>query len=239
MKEYLLTPRFSLQNSRLSPAHLVYKTENGHLQSARISINLHGGLMVIGRVDGILNSALVAEIVTECMRREFEGLLIALPALPTDDSRAFATELSLAFSKRNLALHLPVTYSSCGNGSFLVPGICNSGSFSQYITDAVHDLGRVSVELSLTSFESDILTGALTPISRDKLKSMLACGAMPFYSASLCTNYFTHNDSFILFDTPETLKIKRDTAKNAGASTCFFFIAPDETDAIKKLSESY
>ncbi len=240
MKEYLLTPRDILQNAHLTPAHLVYKIENTHLHCARIPINLRGGLMVIGRVEGKFTSSLVSEIIAECLRREFEGLLIALPALPDAEYKSFARELSSAFSKKNLALHLPVTYSSCGNANFLIPGICNSGSFSQYVTDAVRDLKHISIELSLTSFESNILTGALQPISREKLNTALSqSGAMPFYSATLCTNYFTYNDSFILFDTPETLKIKRDVAKKAGASACFYFISPSDTETIKKLSENY
>lgn len=239
MKEYLLTPHNTMQRPHISPAHLVYKIENSHLYCSKIPLNLRGGLMVIGHVVPPFSSALISEIITECLRRDFEGLLIALPAVATDECKQFASELSSAFSRKNLSLHLPVTYSSCKNANFLIPGICSSGSFSQYVSDAVHDLGHISVELSLTSFKSDIHTGALTPMKREELNAKLTAGAMPFYSATLCTNYFTHNDNFILFDTPETLKIKRDTVKASGAVSCFYFISPNDTDTIKKLYESY
>lgn len=234
MKEYLigtgkLTP--------IPPAHLLYKLCDSRLLSKVLPINLRGGVMVIGKVTGKLEASVIASIITECLRREFEGALIALPPTPDEESIIFAKELSNSFLRKKIPLYLPVTYSSYCEASYLIPGICHSGSFSDYLSDMKRNYKSLSLELSLSAFEVGINDNKVLPITQEKLSELIALSnSMTFYSSSLCTNYFTYKDKFIMFDTPDTLKIKRDVAEKCGISTCFYFISPKNEPAIEKLT---
>ncbi len=234
MKEYLIGTG---KSTPIPSAHLLYRLCDSRLLSKVLPINLRGGVMVIGKVSGSLNSSAISHILNECLRREFEGLLIALPPIPDEESVLFARELSSAFFKKNIPLYMPVTYSDCGVSSYLIPGICHSGSFSDYLTDMVKNHKSLSLELSLSAFEVGINDNKVLPITQEKLSELIVLSnSMTFYSSSLCTNYFTYKDKFIMFDTPDTLKIKRDVAEKCGISACFYFISPKNETAIEKLT---
>ena len=235
MREFLLCTNELASKTRFIPAHFIYKIKDSRLLRGQIPINLRGGMMAIGRIEGALPPSLASSIASECLRRAYIGALVALPPVPSKESVDFAKALATLFSAKKLELHIPISYSFCCNAHFLLPGMIHSGSFYDYLNDTKEK--PLSIELSCCAFELQIPRGeSAVPISQDELNSALSqSGAMTFYSDKLCTNYFTHDGKFILFDTPETLAVKRKVAESVGIDTCFYLISPKNKTALAKL----
>ncbi len=242
MNEYLIcTPDYA-KKTRFIPAHLIYKIENGHLFRQQIPISLNGGVMVIGSICGALNIALAKRILTECLRFNFSGVFLALPPLPEDASLDFARELCDLLVSKNIKLFLPLTYSACNSAMLLVPAINTSSSFHNYLEDVCirYSPERLVLELSTQPIEFKIPQKEPNfgvPISFEQLKELIH-GAMTFYSHDLCTNYFTYDSSFIVFDTPETFAVKRKIAESFGINSCFYLVNLKNTAILEKLEQT-
>lgn len=243
MKEYLLCRPEHARKTRFIPAHLIYKINDGHLFREQIPISLNGGVMVIGKVQGIPSLQLTKRILTECLRFNFTGVLIQLPPIPDENSLAFAKELSSVLKSKNIKLFLPMTYSET-DATLLIPAINTNTSFIAYLKEIRQKFKNKCLALQLSNQPIKFKIPQKEPnygipISFDELKDALkASSAMTFYSPDLCTNYFTHSDSFIVFDTPQTFAVKRKIAADMGFDSCFYIISPKTTSILEKLEES-
>lgn len=243
MKEYLVCKPEYARKTRFLPAHLIYKIENGHLMREQIPVSLNGGVMVVAKIIGELDFLLTKKILAECTRFNFRGVMLALSPIPDKNAVAFADELCNLLKSKKISLYLPLTYSHCTDAILLIPAITNNCSFSDYLKEicAEHPSRKFSLELTAQCIEFKIPQKESVhgvPISNKRLKELLESGVMTFYSHELCTNYFTHSGSFFVFDTPETLKVKKEIAENLGISSCFYVISPKNTVFLQKLEES-
>ena len=243
MKEYLVCKPEYARKTRFLPAHLIYKIENGRLMREQIPVSLNGGVMVVGKIVGELDFLLARKILTECTRFNFHGVMLALSPIPDKNAVAFADELCNLLKSRKISLYLPLTYSDCTDAILLIPAITNSFGFADYLNKicSEHPSRKFSLELSAHAIEFKIpqkesIQG--TPVINEYLKKLLNSGVMTFYSRELCTNYFTYDGSFFVFDTPETLKVKKEIAESLGISSCFYIISPQNTVFLQKLEES-
>jgi len=243
MHEYLVCKPEYARRTRFLPAHLIYKIENGHLLREQIPISLNGGIMVVGKIVGDLDFMLIKRILSECLRFNFHGVMLALPPIPNDNALSFAIELGSQLKQKRIKLLLPLTYSACNDAVLLIPSITVHFNFNNYLYEVCKDypsrkfcLELIAEAVEFTIPQKDNAQGV--PISNDKLKALLSDGVMTFYSSELCTNYFTKNGSFFVFDTPETFKVKRNAALSLGISSCLYLISPLNTSFLQKLEES-
>lgn len=244
MKEYLVCKPDYAKKTRFLPAHLIYKIENGHLFREQIPLSLNGGVMVIGKTAGDLPIALCTKIIAECFRFNFHGIFMNLPPIPDENTLKFVKTLQNTAVKKNIILHLPLTYSVCDGVCLSVPAVNTVCSFSEYLMSIVRNYPnrKLSLELSTHPMAFKIPQeepNQGVPISDSTLKELLEnSGDITFYSSDLCTNYFTSGNRFIVFDTPSTLKVKRDLAKKFGFDSCFYLISPKSTAILQKLEEN-
>ena len=227
MKEYLVGMPSPTEQTRFIPAHMMYCIRDGRLLRERSPLSLHGGLMAVGRVTGALPdaSALADQLVRECLRLDFSGVLLALPPVPTTPCAKLA--------------------SFAPEARLLVPGMIAAGSFFEYLRALCQKHGGAQLALELCcealdfSMPVDHTPGKYLP--PDALHSLLdASGAMTFYSSALCCNYFTYADAqgqthFVVFDTAESLRSKRDVARTVGLDAVFYLIPPGNEHALSKL----
>ncbi|MBR5478922.1 MAG: hypothetical protein IKU84_01970 [Clostridia bacterium] len=244
MKEYLVCKPDYAKKTRFLPAHLIYKIENGHLFREQIPLSLNGGMMVIGKIVGNLSHTLCAKIISECYRFNFHGVFMNLPPLPDESTLDFAkTLLNMAINK-NIALHLPLTYSTCVGAYLTVPAINTICSFSEYLEGVCSNYPdhKLSLQLSTQPIAFKIpqeTPNQGVPISNHTLKELLEkSGDITFYSPDLCTNYFSCGNRFVVFDTPSTLKVKRDLAEQFAFDSCLYLIPPKSTAVLQKLEEN-
>lgn len=248
MKEYLVGMPSPTEQTRFIPAHMMYCIRDGRLLRERSPLSLHGGLMAVGRVTGALPdaSALADQLVRECLRLDFSGVLLALPPVPTTPCAALAETVAQRCAAKRLNAYLPMTYASFApEARLLVPGMIAAGSFFEYLHALCQKHGRAQLALELCcealdfSMPVDHTPGKYLP--PDALHSLLdATGAMTFYSSVLCCNYFTYADAqgqthFVVFDTAESLRSKRDVARTVGLGAVFYLIPPGNEHALSKL----
>ena len=239
MKEYIFTPP-KVKNTRFTPAHLIYRIANGRLLREQIPLSLRGGMMVIGRIDKTPDISLCSSIVRECMRFDFEAVLAALSPIPRDDDIAFAHSLHESLSKKDIPLYLPLPYiNECDVA--IVPGFVTEGKFSEQLKEMCrnHAPSSLALELSDTPLDFIMPMKSLFPITYDKLHTLLEqTGAMTFYSADLCSNYFTYSDSsthLITFDTAQSLINKKNIAMSLGFNSCIYALSPQNLSIRQKL----
>lgn len=253
MKTYLtLTPaeRINLSSSPFSPAHMAYKIRSLHLMRGRISSNTRSGMMVITDIDtspaeGSFKS-LAAEIYNECLRRDFEGVILDFNSKPTADTSPFASNLCEKLCDMKLPIYVPYLYSVfCPDAKYIVSSSISGGSLREHLDQLsdIHGSTRLSVECERIAMDFMMPSPSAEGkrLSREELNALMQnTQAQTFYSPELCTNYFTYSDHtgkthFVIFDNAHSITDKLRLAQNLGFDSAFL-LYPEIDDIYKEIS---
>ena len=207
-------------------AHHRYRIgSNFHLLRA-VSPPVQGGLMVVcdyGYDGCSFQSHFVQEVLWECSRQKFSGVLFDFETSPPP-LRQCVVHLDAVFSDYPYTLYITEPYVPCApSGKVLISSAISGGTLTARITQAVEHFGTDRVVLALERSAEDFTipapSGCGTPLSSCHLENLLhQTGSSVFFSRELCTNYFTYLDRqeqahFVLFDTTETLLRKMEIAR--------------------------
>ena len=154
---YLVAPPESVSAAAATGfkvAHMIYRIGRGyHLfrsERARVS---SGGLLVVdtgGYTGGGPSSALIAEIIGECHRRGFDGIILDVGNAPARPLFPLAGELGSAAKKNGLRLYVPAKMAdSSAEAIVLLPTALSGGTLQEHIVTALgkYGVGRVALEI--------------------------------------------------------------------------------------------
>jgi hypothetical protein len=233
--------------TRFPKAHMAYRCGAGQLQTDRLPIAARGGLLVL-RDQAMVPSGdprmLARQVVQECVRRGYGGVLADFEESPDDFRCAALQTLSPALARRGLALTVPEPYGNTVPARVLVSSAISGGSLEQRLREVTAAFpGRVWLELRrlMMDFSLPCPTGegtALTKLQLDALRNDHP--GLSFYSADLGCHYFTYQADgvghFVLFDTAESLARKWALAQSLGISTAIL-LYPESADLLPELEK--
>lgn len=217
-------------------AHMAYTIKNLHLLRGRIASSAKGGAMVICDIDtapyeGSFNS-LSAEIYNECLRRNFDSVVLDLSAKPTAETGPFAAKLCSELCKTRIKVHVPYLYSVlCPDANYIVSSSISGGSLREHLSELsqIHGNSRLSLEIERIAMDFNMpsSTSESRLLACDELKSLMQIhSSQSFYSSELCSNYFTYSDSsgnahFVLFDDARSIADKINLANSLAYDSAF------------------
>ena len=186
------------------------------------------------------HEAVIRDILSLCRQRDFRGVVLDLEGPPTPWSSRLIPRLEQALLKTGRALFLPERYSRYSSGAFLfVSSSLSGGSFLRRMEELSAQYGPDRLVLSLrrtsASFSLPAGSGRGEPLSKETLQGYLnKLEPHVFFSPDLCACYFTYlsrsrGPRFVLFDTADSIRRKRDLAGKAGIRR-FFYLYPELED---------
>jgi len=164
--------------------------------------------------------AFAAECLRICRTLGFEGLVLDFEQPVRRPLAALAAECAEQFLRRGFPVYLPERYAECHRAAMVcIPTAMTSGSLRRRLRDAVERYGAGRVALEMERLTRDIALpcpgGFGRPMHPEGLRALLrARGGASFYSAEMCTHYFTERDRqgvthFYIYD--DALSIARKT----------------------------
>lgn len=218
-------------------AHLTYRIGRGfHLYRAYGSSGRQGGLMVIdtsGLRGGGPFAALVAEIIGECSRRSFSGII-----LDTGGGRG-TTQVSLCMALareariNGLKLFVqPALADVTDSAIVLVQTALSGGTLRHHIETAVKQFGASRVALEIERVHMDFTLPAKAGVGREltyaEFKRLFEREKpQVFFSNDLCALYFSYRGTdgthFVLFDDASSIKRKLHLGRSLGIESALMF----------------
>ncbi|UOO38690.1 hypothetical protein IZU99_05450 [Oscillospiraceae bacterium CM] len=240
----------SAGRSGLTVAHMIYRIGRGYrLYRAQGAEVKNGGVMVLdtdGFTGGGPVSELVAEILTECARHNFTGIVLETGDKAPPAAASLAVRLSAAAAEQSLTLYIQEALApACPTGVVLIQSALSGGRLSDHLGDAVTRYGAHRVALEIERVKMDFLVPAVTGAGRalapGEFEALLAeYKPQTFLSNDLCANYFTYRNKkgthFVLFDTAASIRRKLAVAQRLGITTAFLYY-PHVSDLLGKILE--
>ena len=223
-----------LRGLSVIPAHLAYRMGRGpHLFRTGGGPPPAGGWMVLDcrEFDGLGRPGpFCQEVLGECAARGFSGVVCDFESGPLPPLEETVAQLGRECARRGWALLVPEGYAPCSpHAQVMIPSALSGGSLALRLEEAAERFGRGRVALALQRTAEDFFlpspTGSGRPLTQAQLRRLMEERAPSvFFSRELCARYFTYmsRDSgahFVLFDDPQTLAKKVETARSAGLST--------------------
>lgn len=232
----------------LSVAHMIYRIGRGyHLYRSNNADFVKGGIMVVdtdGYIGGGPVSELVLEIIGECQKNDFSGIVLDTGGASTMTLVSLVGRLSSNALKYGLKLFVPENLSSAGgNTVVLLPSALSGGTLSGHIGDALakYGAGRVALEIERIrmDFSLPAVTGAGRELTGEELQALIdRHRPQTFLSKDLCANYFTYHDKrgirFVLYDNSASIRRKLSVASKMGIENSFLFY-PHVADIIDEI----
>lgn len=220
---------------KMNCVYLVYTIgPGGALVRSDLPGNARGGLMGLSDhnappLDNIDPQRLCKEIVGECSRRSYAGVLLDFeqPA-----SAPLAAALSQQFMQRGVPHYVPLELANAAPGArVLVPSAISGGSFQQMLADFCRrfepnrlalDVVRVCSQYAMPSYDPD--GKALTAQEFHQILEQQQPNC--FFSRELCAKYFTYHTpdgatNFVLFDDVASTSEKINVAARMGFCGAF------------------
>lgn len=234
--------------TQLPVAHMIYRIGRGyHLFRAQNAPVVSGGLMVVdtdGYTGGGPMSSLVSEIMSECEKRAFTGIVLDIGSAALRPLSPLAGQLEIEAEKHNLSLFVPQPLGAFNvNACVLIPSALSGGTLHDHITDALRQYGDGRVALEIERIRMDFTlpaaSGTGKAISAGELQSLMEQhSAKSFYSKDLCAYYFTYRDRksihFVLYDTAASIRRKLQLAGSLGIQYAFAYY-PHLADIISEI----
>ena len=184
----------------------------------------------------------VRTVLSLCRQREYRGVVLDLEQPPTSWSSRLIRRLEQGLAGLGRALFLPERYSRFSSRAYLFfSSSLSGGSFARRMDEMAAQYGANRLVLSLRRisevFPLPAGTGQGEPLTWEALQAhMRRLEPHVFFSRDLCAHYFTYlsrseGPRFVLFDTAESLRRKRDLAEKAGI-TRFFYLYPELKDLL-------
>lgn len=188
--------------TQLTLAFMMYKIGRGyHLFCVRDSAPTVGGYMLLdmrGLTGGGPTSTLIDELLRECARKSFQGIILEVGSKLSPSQQALAAKLSTAVIDYKLELYAPEAVAQASQSAIiLLPTALSGGTFEDYIGQTIRKYGANRVALALDCVRMDFslpsvhgVGHALTAIDLTDL--MRRHHKYSFFSKDLCTNYFLY-----------------------------------------------
>ena len=252
MFQYLLTPPEQLSEAEsfhLPPVHLAwYIGPDGRLHAVPGSDACRGGLMLVGTADtpgdGSADRA-VRDILSLCRDRAFRGVVLD----PEEDPSPFLTRLIHGLDRRlerdGRGFFLPERYAAFSRRAFLfLSSAVSGGSLRQRLEKIAEAYGAqrlvLALERSAEDFPLPSPNGKGKALTREELADLLhRLGGKPQFSPELCAYTLPYLDRrsrprLLLFDNTDSLRRKRDLARELGIER-FFLLYPQLEDLLPSL----
>lgn len=231
-------------------AHMIYRIGRGHHLFRAHGVNSSkGGLMVLdtdGYVGGGPSSTLITEILGECEKNNFRGIVLDTGGKFTSQLMLLAGHLASDGLKKGLKLYVhDVLAGASEHAVILVPTALSGGTLSEHIGDAIKRYGvhRVALEIERVrmDFTLPAKNGTGIELTADELQALIdQHHPQSFLSKDLCAYYFTYHDKkgtrFVLYDNATSIKRKLSVAAKLGIEDAFIFY-PHVADIIDKIIE--
>ena len=246
----IVSPDHSLQAAKygLTLAHLAYGLGGGelYLTVGNLGLQTRGGYL--GLCDDVLPQVgdpdqLAAQVLAECRRRRFCGVLADFEREPGERTLAILGALERALGAAGLDLLVPEAYGGAlPRAQVLICSAISGGKLTDYLAGRAEAYpGRAVLELRRLRMAFPLPCPAAEgePIGAEALQAVLdACPA--YYSESLGCNYVTSREGeevkFILYDTPGTLRRKLALAEELGYSRAVM-LYPEAVDFLETMDQ--
>lgn len=216
----------------LTPAHMAYRVGQGpRLLGARLPPELRGGLMQLdcaGFEGGGDPVPCCRQILGECRRRGYRGIVCDFEGLPSDCLGKLVEILDRNCAAQGWALYIPECYACrAPGGRVLVPSALTHGTLERRLGEALGRYGPGHTALAVEWVREDFplpASGRGAPLAPDALEGMLhRLEPAVFFDRGLCAHYFTYmagaKAHFVLFDTPRSIREKLSLADRLGVGT--------------------
>jgi hypothetical protein len=234
--------------SGLAVAHMIYRIGRGHhLFRAQSSDRFSGGYMVLdtrGYIGGGPSSTLIMEILGECEKTKYKGIILDTGDKSTAQLMLLAGHLATEASERGLKLYVHDLLAGASERTvILLPTALSGGTLTGHIGDAVEKYGAGRVALEIERVRMDFSLPATQGTGRDltagELETLIEqYNPQSFLSKDLCAYYFTYHDKkgthFVLYDTGTSIKRKLSVASKMGIEDAFIFY-PHVADIIDQI----
>ncbi len=214
----------------LTAAHMAYRVGPGpNLLGIRLPDDLRGGLMYLdcagfaGDGDPL---PCCSQILGECRRREYRGILCDFDAPPDSCLSRLLTVLDEQCAREGWQLCVTEPWAGCApTARVLIPSPITSGTLERRLREAGerHGAGRIAlaVEWQRTDLTLPAEGGsrALTPLELEDQRRRLEPAV--FFDRGLCAHYYTYRDRrgcshFVVFDTARSIRAKLSLAQRLG-----------------------
>lgn len=227
-------------------AHAAYRIgENSRLSASSLPQQVRGGLMLLSDLSAPAVShpdVLCRDILQECSRRSFSGVVLDFEAAPTADRIRLVRTLDEMLPRQNRALFVPEVWGTYVHraGVLICTGL-SGGSLRLRLDQAKARFSPRPLALDCQRLAMDFLlpspNGEGLPLSIDQLRQ-LRQGRAVYFSEDLCARYFTcsrgKKTHFILFDDADTIRRKLCLAESLGYAAAFVML-PEIDDLLCEL----
>lgn len=231
-------------------AYMIYRIGRGHhLFRAQGISRITGGYMVLDTgsyVGGGPSATLVMEIIGECERNKFSGIVLDTGDKSSARLMLLAGHLASEASKRGMKVFVhDILSEASSHVVVLVPTALSGGTLSGHIGDAVKKFGAGRVALEIERVRMDFSLPATQGTGHDLTASELHSlmeeyHPQSFFSKDLCAYYFTYYDKkgthFVLYDNDVSIRRKLAVASKSGIEDAFIFY-PHIADIIDRINE--
>lgn len=187
------------------------------------------------------SDVLARDIMRECLRRKYDGVVLDWYHTGTDRGTLTA-KIGQLCSQYGCRLFVPEPYAAyAAHAAVLINTAVTRGTLKSCLADAVRRFGASRIALDLERLRLDFTlpysANIRRPLSTAELRRLKE-GKPVYDSQELCARYFTYrsgNDSHhVLFDDAKTLRAKAAAAENMGIREGFFML-PEIADIAGEL----
>lgn len=235
--------------SGFTVAYMIYRIGRGHhLYRAQGIKGLSGGVMVLdtdGYVGGGPSATLITEILGECEKNKFTGIVLDTGSKATSQLMLLTGHLASEANKRGLKVYVHELLSNASaHAVVLIPTALSGGTLSGHIGDAAlkYGAGRVALEIERVrmDFSLPATHGTGRELTAEELQSLIdAHHPQSFFSKDLCAYYFTYHDQigthFVLYDNGASINRKLSIGSKMDIEDAFIFY-PHVADIIDKIN---
>ena len=210
-------------------ACMAYRVGPGpRLLGARLPAGLRGGVMQLdcAGFDGDGDPVdCCRQILGECRRRGFKGIVCDFEGAPSDCLMKLVTILDRNCAAQGRTLYVPESYAaSAPAGRVLISSVLTHGTLERRLLGAAERYGKERTVLAVEWVREDFplpAGGRGRPLAQEELENLIRrLEPAVFFDKGLCAHYFTYmvgpKAYFVLFDTPRSVREKLDLANRLG-----------------------
>lgn len=236
------------QGCPVTAAHMAYRVGPGpRLLGIRLPEGPLGGLMYLdcaGFEGGGDCAPCASQILGECRRREFRGIVCDFEGLPDPCLSQMAALLDRGCAGEGWRLLVPEAYAASAPGAMvLISSAVTAGSLERRLTAARDRWGAARPALAVEWLREDFLLpaeGRGCAVSQQALEEQLhRLQPATFFDRGLCAHYYTYmgpggQAHFVLFDTVRSVQAKLAVARRLELPAALL-AEPEVTACLDKL----